>query len=264
MKKSYCSVELPVIRNRDQASCKLCNRAKFTLIELLVVIAIIAILASMLLPALSRARETAKRSNCTSQLKQVITGQLIYSQDSNGYIYGWHGSNTYQTKAAKSWASLLPLMGYVNQKIVECPSQRQPAFDSYSTYAIFSHLLGPNYLSENPPARENFFGKFYVSCSSSPTYMVIYSTKVMRNMSQLHMFTDTWRDITSSGVTGADVGKGNWAYAPLGSGSYNVSLHHAERGAMAYMDGHVDSPGAQDLRKKGFLAIVINGVKRTY
>jgi prepilin-type N-terminal cleavage/methylation domain-containing protein len=55
----------------------------FTLVELLVVIAIIAVLAALLLPGLSKTRETARRTDCASNLRQIIVSATIYSDEHN-------------------------------------------------------------------------------------------------------------------------------------------------------------------------------------
>ena len=90
--------------------------AGFTLIELLVVIAIIAILAGMLLPALSRAKETGKRISCVNQLRQLGLATAMYADENRG-----HYPVRELGRGPGAWPTALR-EGYQDLRLLRCPS----------------------------------------------------------------------------------------------------------------------------------------------
>ncbi|MBR4666986.1 MAG: prepilin-type N-terminal cleavage/methylation domain-containing protein [Lentisphaeria bacterium] len=90
----------------------------FTLIELLVVIAIIAILAAMLLPALNSARERARSSYCTGNLRQLGQEILLYCNDYGEYFVPYHQEN------GCAWDALLVTQRNMKGRLLVCPSRK--------------------------------------------------------------------------------------------------------------------------------------------
>jgi prepilin-type N-terminal cleavage/methylation domain-containing protein len=102
--------------------------AAFTLIELLVVIGIISILIAMLLPALNKAREAAKRIQCASNIRQITQALLMYANENRGVFPQGAAVGCQLLGSPMLTTDPLSLLKYygLNEGLIFCPSNTQP------------------------------------------------------------------------------------------------------------------------------------------
>ena len=236
------------------------NKQTFTLIELLIVISIIAILAAMLLPALNKARETAKRISCVNMEKQYGIVFQSYTDDYKGwYMFKPHSRPNDLNMKTGQWSDLLDELGYTSYKTVKVgsdfPRLHQLRCPTYQPLTSGIHKTGRDSQSYNINANADWCGgglggttDQYLGCNVSeikhPSAFATLAERSWLTARSVHNYLKSYADLTIKAIP------------PTGTEDGGIKIRldaHGNASNLLFADGHVNSVQYKDVRGAMFM-----------